>query len=185
MLVLAMGPTVAAQPSRVRDAKETSPIGRYRTGDQLAETPDPRLQAGAEAPAAAPRPRRREGDRGDDGHRRPRGGRPVLSYKAATRPPGVRESDLATVEARLTLVGGQLDDLKSRLATATKTANRAQATAQLARTGKPRTPNLSVCLYQLQREIDDLQAYLVYRTSPAQHRVTGACARLLVPRFAG
>jgi hypothetical protein len=109
----------------------------------------------------------------------------VLSYEAATRPPGIRESDLAAVEARLTLLGGQLDDLKSRLAATTKTANKAQATAKLARTGKPRTPNLSVCLYQVQREIDDLQAYLVYLTTPTQRRITGACARLLVPRFTG
>jgi hypothetical protein len=109
----------------------------------------------------------------------------VLSYEAATRPPGIRESDLAAVEARLTLLGGQLDDLKSRLAETTKTAKNAQAAARLARTGKPRTPNLSVCLYQVQREIDDLQAYLVYRTTPTQRRITGACARLLVPRFTG
>ncbi len=50
---------------------------------------------------------------------------------------------------------------------------------------KKRGPNLGVCLYKVQREIDDLQAYLVYHTTPVSKRLTGACLRLLVPRFAG
>jgi prefoldin subunit 5 len=39
------------------------------------------------------------------------------------------------------------------------------------------------CMFQIQKEIDDLESYLAYRTPLARHRVTGQCASLLKPRF--
>jgi hypothetical protein len=36
---------------------------------------------------------------------------------------------------------------------------------------------------QVQREIDDLQAFLAYRTPPRRDRVSGPCRTLLKPRF--
>jgi len=39
------------------------------------------------------------------------------------------------------------------------------------------------CMYEIQKEIDDLEGYLAYRTPLIRHRVTGACAGLLRPRF--
>ena len=41
----------------------------------------------------------------------------------------------------------------------------------------------SRCLFQMQKEIDDLEAYLALRTPLIRHRVTGACAQMLQPRF--
>src|SRR5206468_11366685 len=39
------------------------------------------------------------------------------------------------------------------------------------------------CMFQMQKEIDDLEGYLAYRTPLIRHRVTGACASMLQPRF--
>jgi hypothetical protein len=114
----------------------------------------------------------------------------MLSYQAATNDSGSdNSSELSALEARVDLLDG-------RLAAAQKTARRAAADAKasLAAVRKkpsvtsPRAtpqPGLARCLTQVQREIDDLQAYLAFRTPPHRHRVTGACRTLLTPRFAG
>jgi peptidoglycan hydrolase CwlO-like protein len=39
------------------------------------------------------------------------------------------------------------------------------------------------CMFEMQKEIDDLEGYLAFRTPLLRHRVTGACADLLKPRF--
>jgi len=39
------------------------------------------------------------------------------------------------------------------------------------------------CMYEMQKEIDDLEGYLASGTPLIRHRVTGECAKLLQPRF--
>jgi hypothetical protein len=109
----------------------------------------------------------------------------MLSYQAATNDSGSNNSsELSALEARV-------DALDGRLTAAQYTARRAAADAQASLTAVrklPRAstsqPGLSNCLKQVQREIDDLQAYLAYRTPPRRNRVAGACRTLLTPRFA-
>jgi uncharacterized protein YlxW (UPF0749 family) len=42
---------------------------------------------------------------------------------------------------------------------------------------------MAQCMFEVQKEIDDLEGYLAYRTPLVRHRVTGQCANLLQPRF--
>ncbi len=106
----------------------------------------------------------------------------VLSYRLADGKDGVGKADFSALEARVSVID-------RRLAGAQKTAQAAvrQARANSAavrRIPRPKAqPQLAPCLTQLQREIDDLQAYLAYGTTPRLDRVSGGCLRLLKPRF--
>ncbi len=107
----------------------------------------------------------------------------VLSYRVADRQNTASPGDLSAVEARLDELGGQLKAIDTTARAARQQAKTAVATAQRASKAKPADSGLSTCLTQMQREIDDLQAYLAYRTPPRRDRVSGACATLLKPRF--
>jgi hypothetical protein len=81
-------------------------------------------------------------------------------------------AERSIVSLRKTIVGlGR--ELKADLAKTTK------------QTAPPvtRTQRLESCIVQLQDEVDDLQAYLSYGTTPRASRVSGACLNLLRPRF--
>ena len=109
----------------------------------------------------------------------------VLSYQAVHRDPSPSASDVSQLESRLDEVAGRLDATQ---ATARSAARQAQASlaAVKKKAGAPAAqPGLSACLVEVQREIDDLQAYLAYRTPPRRDRIQGACRRLLEPRFHG
>ena len=123
----------------------------------------------------------------------------MLSYQAATNDSGSGNSnDLSALEARVDLLDGRLLAVQKRLLAAQKTTQRAAADAKSAAARakatlaaarkKPRAvtpqPGLAHCLTQVQREIDDLQAYLAFRTPPRRDRVSGTCRTLLTPRFA-
>ena len=108
----------------------------------------------------------------------------VLSYRVADRNNGVSAKDVSGLEARVDELNGRLDAMRATVQTSARQAKASLAAAKHA----PRSatqPQLAACLAQVQREIDDLQAYLSYRTPPHRDRVTGACLRLLQPRFKG
>jgi hypothetical protein len=102
----------------------------------------------------------------------------VLSYRVGHRSRSVSLSDLSAVEARVDALSGQTADLQTRLRALAKqhTPAARPATAKADR-------RLAACLTQVQREIDDLQGYLAYRTPPRRDRVSGGCLALLRPRF--
>ena len=108
----------------------------------------------------------------------------VLSYQAVHHDPSSSASDVAQLESRLDAVAGQLDATQATARAAERQA-RASLTAVKKKTAPAAKPGLSACLVEVQREIDDLQAYLAYRTPPRRDRIQGACRRLLQPRFHG
>lgn len=108
----------------------------------------------------------------------------VLSYQVATREPTVGAKDIAGLEVRLDALTRRVNTMRITVRTAARQAQASIAAAK--RTPQSRAqPELAACLTQVQREIDDLQAYLAYRTPPRRDRVSGACLRLLQPRFKG
>ena len=102
----------------------------------------------------------------------------VLSYRLGHHSDGASVSDVSAVEARIDVLSGQVRALQKTVHTvAVKVRTPAGAGATKA------SRKLSLCLTQVQREIDDLQAYLAYRTPPRRDRVSGSCRTLLRPRF--
>jgi chromosome segregation ATPase len=57
------------------------------------------------------------------------------------------------------------------------------ATAESKASAGKLNPQLATCLQQIQNEIDDLQAYVVYRYRLHRGRVSGSCVDLLGPRY--
>ncbi len=108
----------------------------------------------------------------------------VISYRSVHSDSGVSPSRVSALEARVDELAGQLSGASKAARTAARQAKAAAAAAKKAAAGaKPQNKGLSTCLVEVQREIDDLQAYLAYGTSPRRDRVSGACAKLLQPRF--
>lgn len=109
----------------------------------------------------------------------------VLSYNASHRSKAASGSDISALEARIDSLAGQLAGVQQTARTAAADAQRSLSTVRKIRV--PKTPaqqaNLGRCLSQMQRELDDLYAYLAYRVRPHRGRVTGSCATLLKPRF--
>jgi hypothetical protein len=103
----------------------------------------------------------------------------VLSYRVGHRGSSVSFSDVSAVEARVDALSGQMADLQKQVHTLAKRSTPARATTAKA------DRRLAACLTQIQREVDDLQAYLAYRTPPRRDRVSGSCLTLLRPRFKG
>jgi len=101
----------------------------------------------------------------------------VLSYRAGHRESTASLADVSAVEARVDALAGQIAGLRDSVQTLAKKRGAAPAT-----TGADK--RLGVCMTQVQREIDDLQAFLAYRTPPRRDRVSGSCRTLLTPRFA-
>ena len=108
----------------------------------------------------------------------------VLSYRVAGSQNGADSKDVSALEARIDVLAGQVDGLQTGVRQAARDA-RASLTAAKRTPTQHAQPALTACLAQIQREIDDLQAYLAYRTPPRRDRVSGACLRLLQPRFKG
>jgi hypothetical protein len=100
----------------------------------------------------------------------------VLSYRAGHQESSASLADVSAVEARVDALAGQIAGLRDSVNTLAK--KRAVAPAKTGTDQK-----LGVCLTQVQREIDDLQAFLAYRTPPRRDRVSGSCRALLSPRF--
>ncbi len=109
----------------------------------------------------------------------------VLSYQAVHRDPSSSATDVSQLEARIDEIAGQLDATQATARTAARQARASLASVKKKAAAPPAKPGLSACLVEVQREIDDLQAYLAYRTPPRRDRVQGACQRLLRPRFHG
>lgn len=109
----------------------------------------------------------------------------MLSYQAATNDSGSdNSSELSALEARVDLLDGQLAATQRNAQRAVADAKASLALARKAvRPGTSQQPGLANCLKQVQREIDDLQAYLAFHTPPRRDRVSGTCRTLLVPRF--
>jgi hypothetical protein len=106
----------------------------------------------------------------------------VLSYRVGHRGSGdVSLANFSAVEARVDALSGQVAELQKSVKVLAKRSTRAPSSAAATKANK----RLSTCLTQMQREIDDLQAYLAYRTPPRRDRVSGTCRALLTPRFAG
>ena len=102
----------------------------------------------------------------------------VLSYRVGHRGSSVSFSDVSAVEARVDALSGQMTDLQKQVHTLAKRS------APVARPATAKADRrLSACLTQVQREIDDLQGYLAFRTPPRRDRVSGSCLALLRPRF--
>jgi hypothetical protein len=100
----------------------------------------------------------------------------VLSYRAGHQESTASLADLSAVEARVDALAGQITGLRESVQAVAK--KKGAAPAKASADGK-----LGVCMSQVQREIDDLQAFLAYRTPPRRDRVSGACRTLLKPRF--
>jgi hypothetical protein len=108
----------------------------------------------------------------------------VLSYRVGHRNTSVSSGDLSEVKARIDELSGRVNGLQATVRNVARQANASRGkTAQKTQTKSD--PQLATCLTQLQREVDDLQAYLAYRTPPRRDRVSGACLTLLQPRFKG
>ena len=90
----------------------------------------------------------------------------VLSYRVADRTTGVSPKDVSGLEARVDELSGRLDAMQTTVQTSARRAKASLAAAKRAsRSGQSSAqPQLAACLTQVQREIDDLQAYLAYRT---------------------
>jgi len=111
----------------------------------------------------------------------------VLAYRVGHHSGGPTVGDVSELEARIDAIGGQVNAMQATVDNAA-----AQAKVALARSSRPAKqpaqpaqPLLATCLTQVQREVDDLQAYLAYGTRPRRDRVSGPCLRLLNPRFRG
>lgn len=107
----------------------------------------------------------------------------MLSYKAATRESTSSVGDVSALEARLDALSGELATAQTTARTAAADAKASLALARKAGRTTTQQPGLAHCLVQMQHEIEDLQAYLAYRTPPRRGRVTGACRTLLTPRY--
>jgi hypothetical protein len=109
----------------------------------------------------------------------------VLSYHAATKDSSGSAADVSRLEARLDELAGQLAATQATAQAAARQARASLAAAKKkpTRATAPVLPGLATCLSEVQREIDDLQAFLAYRTPPHRNRVHGSCATLLKPRF--
>lgn len=136
----------------------------------------------------------------------------ALAYRAGDRHSDVDRSELANLSTRITMlrdrtdavekgvgdlqtsVGGVLTSLRAlrkdvhaaqvTAQTASKQAKAATAEAKEAKeSGGKLKPQLATCLQQIQNEIDDLQAYVVYRYRLHRGRVSGSCVDLLEPRY--
>ncbi|HKP17220.1 MAG TPA: hypothetical protein VJT84_01995 [Gaiellaceae bacterium] len=136
----------------------------------------------------------------------------ALAYRAGDRHSDVDRSQLANLSTRITTlrdrtaavessvgdlqtsIGSVLASLRglrtevhaaqvtARAASKQAKAATAQATEAKASGGKL-NPQLATCLEQIQNEIDDLQAYVVYRYRLHRGRVSGSCVSLLEPRY--
>lgn len=109
----------------------------------------------------------------------------VLAYRVGHRHTGPTIGDFSELEARVDELAGQMNAMQ---ATVDAVARQAKATLAKAKRNAPaqaRDTGLAACLVQVQREVDDLQAYLAYRTPPRRDRVSGSCLALLQPRFKG
>lgn len=111
----------------------------------------------------------------------------VLSYNASHRSSNASASDISALEARVDTLAGQLAGAQQSARTAAADAQRSLAAIRkLKLPAQPQQqPGLARCLVQMQREIDDVEAYLATRTPPRRGRVTGACKTLLTPRYGG
>jgi chromosome segregation ATPase len=133
----------------------------------------------------------------------------ALAYHAGDRHSDVDRSELASLSTRISTlsdrteriersvgdvqrsIGGVLASQRSirkqaQAAQATAAAASKQAKAATAQAQKASTtinPQLAACLTQIQNEIDDLQAYAVYRSRLRRGRVYGSCRDLLDPRY--
>ena len=105
----------------------------------------------------------------------------VLSYRVGHHHGDVSPTDFSAVEARVDALSGQVGEMQKSLRVLAKKRPAKAAPASAAAVKQAR--RLSVCLTQVQREVDDLQAYLAYRTPPRRDRVTGTCRAMLLPRF--
>jgi hypothetical protein len=101
----------------------------------------------------------------------------VLSYRAGHQENAASLADVSAVEARMDALAGQVAGLRQTVQTLAKKQGAAPAKARA-------DDKLGACMTQVQREIDDLQAFLAYRTPPRRDRVSGSCRTLLTPRFA-
>jgi hypothetical protein len=99
----------------------------------------------------------------------------VLSYRAGHQQSTASLADVSAVEARVDALAGQIAGLRESVQTLAKKRGAAPA--------KTQDRQLGACMTQVQREIDDLQAFLAYRTPPRRDRVSGPCRTLLKPRF--
>jgi hypothetical protein len=100
----------------------------------------------------------------------------VLSYRAGHRESTASLADVSAVEARVDALAGQIAGIRESVRTLAKQRGAAPAKARF-------DQRLGACMTQVQREIDDLQAFLAYRTPPRRDRVSGPCRTLLKPRF--
>jgi peptidoglycan hydrolase CwlO-like protein len=86
---------------------------------------------------------------------------------------------LSALNAKVTAIQQTLSKVASRKSGGTRPVVPSKQlqtlTAQLQGTAQ--------CMFEMQKEIDDLEGYLAYRTPLVRHRVTGQCANLLQPRF--
>lgn len=91
------------------------------------------------------------------------------------------ETRVAELDGELTALGRTARDLARQTLASLDKADKAAAAAS----GKQATRQrlLARCLGQVQRQVDDLQAYLALGTSPRRDRVSGGCVSLLQPRF--
>ena len=105
---------------------------------------------------------------------------------------GASKGQVRALDNRLSALDNRLSALDARVAAIQ------QAVAKLAARRDGRSTNVpsrqlqslaaqlrvtTRCMFQMQKEIDDLEGYLAYRTPLIRHRVTGACASMLQPRF--
>jgi prefoldin subunit 5 len=85
------------------------------------------------------------------------------------------------LDARVAAVNVRLQHLPSPPSGSTRL--QAQLQAQL-RTLSAQIQTLTTCLYQVQKQLDDIQAFGLTR-SALKKRVSGACLGILQPRYAG
>jgi hypothetical protein len=109
----------------------------------------------------------------------------VLAYRVGHRSDGPTAGDLSALEQRVDELGSRVDAMQATVKDVTAQAKAALTKASKSAPKAGSDSQLSTCLAQVQRQIDDLQAYLAYRTPPRRDRVSGACLRLLQPRFKG
>lgn len=136
----------------------------------------------------------------------------ALAYRAGDRHSDVDRSELANLSTRINMVsdrttavesgvgdlqtsGGSVlaslralrKDVHTTQVTAQAASKQAKAATAEAKEAKESAgklnPQLATCLQQIQNEIDDLQAYVVYRYRLHRGRVSGSCVGLLEPRY--
>ena len=86
---------------------------------------------------------------------------------------GTLERKIGAVQQAVAKLSSQKDGATTRTVVPSKQLQ--TMTAQL--------QGMAQCMFEVQKEIDDLEGYLANRTPLARHRVTGECAKLLQPRF--